>query len=185
MQVFEMSAQDKINATIQANESNKKNKTGEPGDKNGMGKDSFLKLLVTELRHQDPTKPMEDREFIAQMAQFSSLEQMSNINKEMQKLNLSSRAAEAYGILGKEVDTFDTEKKTRVSGIVSSVFYNGDELMLKIGNEDVPMKNVHSVNALKENRDVMPVKMNLDKGKSGYGSNNQQDNNSGKVNVIQ
>jgi len=51
-----------------------------------MGKDEFLKLLVTELQNQDPTNPMQDREFIAQMAQFSSLEQMLNINKGVEKL---------------------------------------------------------------------------------------------------
>jgi len=151
MKLFEMSAQEKMNSVMQATESNKKNKTGEPGEKNSMGKESFLKLLVTELKHQDPTKPMEDKEFIAQMAQFSSLEQMSNLNKEVGNLLASSKASQAYGILGREVDTFDTEKKKRVSGMVSSVFYKGDELMLKVGNEEVSMKNVHSVNANVQN----------------------------------
>lgn len=52
---------------------------------NGMlGKDAFLKLLITQLRNQDPLSPMEDKEFIAQMAQFSTLEQMQELNKNLQ-----------------------------------------------------------------------------------------------------
>ncbi len=145
MQVYEMSALEKANAAIQANESNKKNKTGEPGDKNGLGKDSFLKLLVTELRHQDPTKPMEDKEFIAQMAQFSSLEQMSNLNKEMKTLVSSTKSSEAYGILGKNVEAYDPVQKRAVRGMASSVFYKGEELMVGVGKEEVLMKNIHSV----------------------------------------
>lgn len=49
--------------------------------KNDLDKDAFLKLLTTQLANQDPLNPMEDREFIAQLAQFSSLEQMTAMNK--------------------------------------------------------------------------------------------------------
>lgn len=52
--------------------------------KNDLDKDAFLKLLTTQLANQDPLNPMEDREFIAQLAQFSSLEQMQNINKNIE-----------------------------------------------------------------------------------------------------
>ncbi|MFN7914024.1 MAG: flagellar hook capping FlgD N-terminal domain-containing protein [Vicinamibacterales bacterium] len=49
-------------------------------DKNALGKDAFLNLLVTQLQHQDPTKPMDDTAFLAQLAQFSSLEQLQSMN---------------------------------------------------------------------------------------------------------
>lgn len=151
MQIYEMTAFEKANTALHASEANKKNKTGEPGEKSGLGKDSFLKLLVTELRHQDPTKPMEDKEFISQMAQFSSLEQMSNLNKEMKSLVASAKSAEAYGILGKEIQAYDPVQKKPITGIVNSVFYKGEELMIGVGKEEVSMKNINSVNVKEKN----------------------------------
>lgn len=160
MQVYEMSAFEKANTAMQANEANKKNKTGEPGEKSGLGKDSFLKLLVTELRHQDPTKPMEDKEFIAQMAQFSSLEQMSNLNKEMKNLVLSSKSSEAYGILGKDIEAYDPVQKKAIKGTVNSVFYKGEEVMIGIGKEEISMKNIHSVNVREVVRENVKENLN-------------------------
>lgn len=59
-------------------------KVSEPED-SSLGKDDFLKILIAQLQNQDPLDPMDDREFIAQMAQFSSLEQMTNMNEAMQR----------------------------------------------------------------------------------------------------
>ncbi len=65
--------------------------------KTDLDKDAFLRLLTTQLANQDPLNPMEDREFIAQLAQFSSLEQMQNLNKNVE--NLSNELFESLEIM--------------------------------------------------------------------------------------
>jgi flagellar basal-body rod modification protein FlgD len=58
-----------------------------PNRETALGKDAFLQLLVTQLRHQDPTQPKADGEFIAQLAQFSSLEQLTQIQKTLDAMS--------------------------------------------------------------------------------------------------
>ena len=69
-----------------------------------LGKDDFLKILVTQLKYQDPTKPMEDKEFIAQMAQFSSLEQMTNMSSQFTELSAILKGAQAMNLIGRDVE---------------------------------------------------------------------------------
>ena len=69
-----------------------------------LGKDDFLKILITQLQHQDPTKPMEDREFIAQMAQFSSLEQMTNMSSQFTELAAMLKGTRAMNLIGRNVE---------------------------------------------------------------------------------
>ena len=61
-----------------------KTKTDQMGS--GLGQDAFLQLLVTQLQHQDPMQPQDDSQFLAQLAQFSSLEQLTQMNESIQKL---------------------------------------------------------------------------------------------------
>lgn len=87
--------------------------------KQELDKDDFLKILITQLQHQDPTSPMEDREFISQMAQFSSLEQMTNMSQSFSRLAAIFNSTEAQALLGKNVEIQDGPRA--VFGPVSQV----------------------------------------------------------------
>ena len=84
-----------------------------------MDKNDFLKILITQLSYQDPTAPMEDKEFIAQMAQFSSLEQMTNMSNGFKELSGILGQSNALGLLGKWVQIVDGENI--ISGKVEEV----------------------------------------------------------------
>jgi len=89
-----------------------------------LGKDDFLRILLTQLTHQDPTAPLEDKEFVAQMAQFSTLEQMTNMSAEMAKVFTVMARSQAIGLLGKTVEIAIGEDKVsgRVEEITGSEF---------------------------------------------------------------
>jgi flagellar basal-body rod modification protein FlgD len=88
-----------------------------------LGKEDFLKLLTTQLSYQDPMSPMEDKEFIAQMAQFSSLEQMTNMAGDFKRLANMLSVSEANTALGKQVEVLDGERL--IGGRVSAVDRSG------------------------------------------------------------
>lgn len=73
-----------------------------------LGKDAFLRLLTTQLRYQDPFKPIDDHDFIAQMAQFTALEQMQNLTRQfelfMEEERAMNRMAQATALLGRKVE---------------------------------------------------------------------------------
>ena len=72
-----------------------------------LGRDDFLKLLITQLSFQDPTAPMQDKEFIAQMAQFSTLEQMTSMASDFSRLSAMLSGSEAASALGRTVELLD------------------------------------------------------------------------------
>ena len=71
--------------------------------KAALGKDDFLKLMLTQMQHQDPLQPMDNQQMVSQMAQFSSLEQMANMNKNFEKSQASAAFMDATRLLGKQV----------------------------------------------------------------------------------
>lgn len=107
-----------------------------------LGKDDFLRLLVTQLQYQDPTKPMEDKEFIAQMAQFSSLEQMNNMANEFSSLANLFQSGQALGLLNREVDIVVGENL--VSGVVEEVS-SGAQPRIKVDGVEYDYASVRRV----------------------------------------
>lgn len=96
-----------------------------------LGKEEFLKLLVCQLQNQDPLNPQDDTEFISQLAQFSSLEQMTNMNT-----TLTNNVA--YSLVGKEVivQTVDASGKvTEDRGLVDYVEIQNGEAMLSVNGK--------------------------------------------------
>lgn len=78
-----------------------------------LGKDDFLKILIAQLQNQDPTNPMEDKDFIAQMAQFSSLEQTMNLTKAFERFAESqnqSQLIQYNSFVGKNVKWHEVEE---------------------------------------------------------------------------
>jgi flagellar basal-body rod modification protein FlgD len=107
-----------------------------------LGKNDFLNLLVTQLRYQDPMKPVDDKEFIAQMAQFSSLEQMQNMNTTLAQ-------SHAYSLIGKQVKAILTDETTKVQsaveGEVTSIKMAGSKAFAVVNGKDIPIDKISDV----------------------------------------
>ena len=102
----------------------KLNSTEKPSGE--LGKDDFLKLLVGQLKHQDPMNPMEDKDFMGQMAQFSQLEQMTNVAATLQ-------TDRAFSLIGREVTYSDKKTGELATGTVEKVVINAGKPTLTIG----------------------------------------------------
>lgn len=107
-----------------------------------LDKDAFLKLLLTQLQYQDPLSPMDNTEFVAQMAQFSALEQMTNLNTTM-------TAAQAYGMIGKGVYALSYNSSTNqyeeIKGTVEYVTMKSGTPYLKVGEKEISLSDVQYV----------------------------------------
>lgn len=124
---------------------------------NKLGKDAFMNLLVTQLKHQDPLAPTENSEFIAQLAQFSSLEGIQELNDNLlglavlqQSNALMSQLTQSSDLIGKTVKYVDPATNAESSGDVTSVKIKDGIAVLNIGNKDIPLGNVTEVLASSE-----------------------------------
>lgn len=122
--------------------------------KNILGKDDFLKLLMTQLKYQDPLEPTDNKEFIAQMAQFTSLEQMGNISAGFAELNQlqfgllqETATSKAISLIGRNVEATNPETKEVISGIVTGMKMVDGIPKIIIGSGEVDMDTITKVTA--------------------------------------
>lgn len=149
-----------------------------------LGKDEFLQLLVCQMKNQDPLEPEKDTDFIAQLAQFSSLEQMQNLNETV--LN-----SQAFGLVGKYVLINTTASDGKVSEVKGPVDYvtikNGDAYMSVNGQlysiDDLVevrdsyyaiqeyLPSAKKTEAVYDKSNKKPVEVEIDLGKGSYAAN--------------
>ena len=91
---------------------------------NSLGQEDFMKILLTQLTYQDPLKPMDNQQFMAQMAQFTSLEQTQQLNQKMATLISNQTALQSVGLIGRTVDI--NTGGSSLTGTVASLSLAGD-----------------------------------------------------------
>ncbi|MBM7564614.1 flagellar hook capping FlgD N-terminal domain-containing protein [Paenibacillus sacheonensis] len=111
-----------------------------------MGKDDFLRILVTQLQNQDPMQPLQDKDFIAQMAQFSSVEQLVNMSDQLTALRQNLGMAST--MIGKNVQWYDYSETGEMiprNGVVDSIVIKDKVQYARVGNQDIDLKDIVSI----------------------------------------
>lgn len=110
----------------------------------GIGRDAFMQLLLAQMRYQDPLNPMEDRDFIAQLAQLNTLEQLEQLNASLTDFMGQQNLLRGAELIGKTVRG-TTAAGEYVEGIVVAVRTVGADVVVSLGDKDVPLKDVSQV----------------------------------------
>ncbi|MBB5172073.1 flagellar hook capping FlgD N-terminal domain-containing protein [Texcoconibacillus texcoconensis] len=125
-------------------------------EEDDMDRDAFLKLLITQLQNQNPLDPMDDTEFVSQMANFSSLEQMTNINENLESF-LEQQNQEQFvshsDMIGKEISwqaevadgNGETTTETRTDIVQAVSFKDGETKLVVSANEKVSADEIKQV----------------------------------------
>src|SRR5688500_3696220 len=108
--------------------------TTESKSKNEMDKDLFLKLLVAQLKYQDPSKPADTSQFLAQTAQFTTVEKLEELSKNQTEMVTAQLMASATNLIGRTVTYTGIDGK-EYSGVVASTTI-GSSPTLKVGDTD-------------------------------------------------
>lgn len=113
-------------------------------EQSNLGKDAFLKILTTQLSNQDPSSPLEDKDFIAQMATFSSLEQLTNLNQAFEKFSGNQMSQFAVSI-GKEITWTPAGTTSSVSGVVNGISTQNGSYYYIVNEEKIPVESVTEI----------------------------------------
>lgn len=119
--------------------------TGQHSKESTLGKEDFLTLLIAQLKNQNPLRPMDDKDFIAQLAQFNSLEQLQVLNQGMEALLELQQLGQASTLVGKSIIARLDGSGRTVEGTVSSVRMSGGVAELLVGTELVHLWEVTEV----------------------------------------
>jgi flagellar basal-body rod modification protein FlgD len=95
-----------------------------------LGLQDFMRILLTQLTYQDPLKPMDNQAFMAQMAQFTSLEQSQRLNDKVQQLMENQAALQSVGLIGRTLEISTASGPT--TGTVSGLSLQGDAPLLTL-----------------------------------------------------
>lgn len=114
--------------------------------KQNLGKDDFLNLMMVQLRNQDPLNVMQDQQFIAQMAQFSTLEQTTNLNLAMENLTGFSQLSQGANLIGKEVEAVlpaqGDQTENTITGQVEEVRLQDGKIKLLVNGQDIDFSQI-------------------------------------------
>ncbi|MGH7862780.1 MAG: flagellar hook capping FlgD N-terminal domain-containing protein, partial [Candidatus Dormibacteraceae bacterium] len=116
------------------------------GNGSQLGEQSFLQLLVAQLQNQDPMQPMDDTQFISQLAQFSTLQTMQQIQSSLQSSLGAQLLDHAMSFLGHTVSANDANGSP-VSGTVSGIKLQSGNVLLEVGSTTVNLSDVSEVKA--------------------------------------
>jgi flagellar basal-body rod modification protein FlgD len=111
-----------------------------------FGKDTFLKLLVAQLRYQNPLDPQDGSEFLAQTAQFTMVEKLTALETSTKKQVSANQVLAASTMIGHDVKWKDGNGVDH-TGVVDSVKITADGPVLRIDDQDVPFASVTEVHA--------------------------------------
>jgi flagellar basal-body rod modification protein FlgD len=107
-------------------------------------KDMFLKLMVAQLKYQDPMNPADGTQFLAQTAQFTTVEKLESLATSMSDMLASNRQASAGSMIGRYVQGAD-QAGNEIKGTVTGIKTNGGSPILVVGNMEVPLTAVKEV----------------------------------------